>query len=287
MWNCHSWPLDVNSKVKLPFCQFKPFLTTRCQYQGGPSAKEGSSDKFELTCCFMLCFTEGLFILHMKDLIIKRGKIYLLVFHRKDLCEARVKPEMSSNFQITFSDIPLWFQIKWRLRCKFSDDMFRFRYTPLGSDQVKTETQIFRWCVQIQIYPPVWDQVNTEQQIFRWCVEIQIYPLVYDQVNTEMQFSDDVLRFRYTPHGFRSSEHWAANIQMMCWDSDIPLCADNFTLVLTSNGQKWQFHTTTDIYWSWVATAHCYWPLVVKNSNFTLLLTSSGQEWHFHIATDI
>ena len=30
----------------------------------------------------------------------------LLVFHRKDLCEARVKPEMSSNFQMTFSDIP-------------------------------------------------------------------------------------------------------------------------------------------------------------------------------------
>ena len=259
MWNCHSWPLDVNSKVKLPFCQL-PFLTTRCQYQGGPSAKEGSSDKFELTCCFMLCFTEGLFILHMKDLIIKRGKIYLLVFHRKDLCEARVKPEMSSNFQITFSDIPLWFQIKWRLRCKFSDDMFRFRYTPLGSDQVKTETQIFRWCVQIQIYPPVWDQVNTEQQIFRWCVEIQIYPLVYDQVNTEMQFSDDVLRFRYTPHGFRSSEHWAANIQMMCWDSDIP---------------------------SVLTISHWYWHLMVKNGNFTLLLTSIGHEWQLHTATDL
>ena len=26
---------------------------------------------------------------------------------------------------------------------------------------------------------------------------------------------------------------------------------------------------------------------VVKNDNFTLLLTSSGQEWQFHIATDI
>ena len=45
----------------------------------------------------------------------------LLVFHRKDLCEARGKPEMSSNFQITFSDIP-----------------------PPVSDQVKTEMQIFR-----------------------------------------------------------------------------------------------------------------------------------------------
>ena len=33
--------------------------------------------------------------------------------------------------------------------------------------------------------------------------------------------------------------------------------------------------------------SHCYWHLVVKNDNFTLLLTSSGQEWEFHIATDI
>ena len=28
-------------------------------------------------------------------------------------------------------------------------------------------------------------------------------------------------------------------------------------------------------------------PLVVKNGNFTLLLRSSGQEWQFHTATDI
>ena len=46
----------------------------------------------------------------------------------------------------------------------------------------------------------------------------------------------------------------------------------NFTLLLTSSGQEWQFQN-----------AH----LVVKNGNFTLLLTSSGQEWQFHIATDI
>ena len=46
---------------------------------------------------------------------------------------------------------------------------------------------------------------------------------------------------------------------------------DNFTLLLTSSGQEWQFH--------------CYWHLVVKNGNFTFLLTSSGQEWQFHIAT--
>ena len=39
------------------------------QLMGDPSAKEGSSDKYELTCHFMLCFTEGLFVLHTKDLI--------------------------------------------------------------------------------------------------------------------------------------------------------------------------------------------------------------------------
>ena len=48
----------------------------------------------------------------------------------------------------------------------------------------------------------------------------------------------------------------------------------NFTLLLTSGGQKWQFYFATDISWC-------------KNGNFTLLLTSSGQEWQFDIANDI
>ena len=61
----------------------------------------------------------------------------------------------------------------------------------------------------------------------------------------------------------------------------------NFTLLLTSSSQEWQFHTATDILSSRMAISHCYWHLVVKNGNFTLLLTSSGQEWQFHIATDI
>ena len=47
MWNCHSWPLDVSSNMKLTF------LTTRCQYPcriaiqhvGAPSAKVGLSAK--------------------------------------------------------------------------------------------------------------------------------------------------------------------------------------------------------------------------------------------------
>ena len=43
----------------------------------------------------------------------------------------------------------------------------------------------------------------------------------------------------------------------------------------------------TDIYWSWMVISHCYWHLLVQNGNFTLLLTSSGQEWQFHIASVI
>ena len=46
----------------------------------------------------------------------------------------------------------------------------------------------------------------------------------------------------------------------------------NFTLLLRSSGQEWQFHIATE-------------NLVVKNGNFTLLLRSSGQEWQFHTAT--
>ena len=32
-----------------------------------------------------------------------------------------------------------------------------------------------------------------------------------------------------------------------------------------------------------MALSHCYWHLVGKNGNFTLLVTSSGQEWQFHM----
>ena len=41
--------------------------------------------------------------------------------------------------------------------------------------------QLVRWSTQIssQIYPPVSDEVHTETQIFRWSVQIQIYPPVF------------------------------------------------------------------------------------------------------------
>ena len=61
----------------------------------------------------------------------------------------------------------------------------------------------------------------------------------------------------------------------------------NFTFLLTSIGQEWEYHIATGILWSRIAISHCYWHLVVKNGNFTLLLTWSGQQWQFHIHTDI
>ena len=61
----------------------------------------------------------------------------------------------------------------------------------------------------------------------------------------------------------------------------------NFTLLLTSSGEEWQFHTATDMSWWRMAISHYYWHLVVKNGNFSLLLTSHDKEWQFHIATDI
>ena len=61
----------------------------------------------------------------------------------------------------------------------------------------------------------------------------------------------------------------------------------NFTFLLTSTGQQWQFHIATDIYWSRMLIWHCYSHLMVKNGNFTFPLTSTGQEWQFHIPTDI
>ena len=45
-------------------------------------------------------------------------------------------------------------------------------------------------------------------------------------------------------------------------------------LVLMSSGQEWQFHTASDIQWSWI-------------DHFTMLMTSSGEELQFHTASDI
>ena len=60
----------------------------------------------------------------------------------------------------------------------------------------------------------------------------------------------------------------------------------NFTLLLTSSGQEWQFHIPTDIKGSGMSISSCYIHLVVKNVNSTCVLTPSGYEWQFHTATD-
>ena len=44
----------------------------------------------------------------------------------------------------------------------------------------------------------------------------------------------------------------------------------------------WNWHLAVRM-----SISHNYWHLEVENGNFTLLLTSSGEEWQFHIATDI
>ena len=66
----------------------------------------------------------------------------------------------------------------------------------------------------------------------------------------------------------------------------------NFTLLLNSSGQEWQFDIATYIKQSRMVISHCYWHLMVKlvisccylhlvvdDDNFTLLLISSFQEW--------
>ena len=58
--------------------------------------------------------------------------------------------------------------------------------------------------------------------------------------------------------------------------------------LLTSSGQKWQFHIgTAHLVVKNGNFSHAYSHLVVENGNFKLLLTSSDQEWQFNFATDI
>ena len=49
----------------------------------------------------------------------------------------------------------------------------------------------------------------------------------------------------------------------------------NFTLLLKSSGQEWQFYSLL------LTSSGQEWQF------YSLLLTSSGQEWQFQIATDI
>ena len=68
----YSYYLTVSNGCSLTALSSVKFTQCSGSFKGGrTSAKVGSSAKFELTCRFMLCFTEGLFVLHTKDLISK------------------------------------------------------------------------------------------------------------------------------------------------------------------------------------------------------------------------
>ena len=62
----------------------------------------------------------------------------------------------------------------------------------------------------------------------------------------------------------------------------------NFTLLLISSGQEWQFLKLLMTSSGQERQLHIVTGmLVVNNGNFTLLLTASGQQWQFYIATNM
>ena len=121
------------------------------------------------------------------------------------------------------------------------------------SDEVHTETQTQNEFIFQMIYPPAfrwseqlgqlfrwsahWDPNLKWVHIFRWSVQIQIYPPYSDEVNnlvnfsdevhTETQtrnefvFSDEVFRFIYTPHIQMRWRTWST-FQMKCTLSPNP-----------------------------------------------------------------
>ena len=104
---------------------------------------------------------------------------------------------------------------------------------------------------------------------------------------------------RWTYYGYRTPQgNKAERPSHCCWHlvirhsnshcyQHLVVKNGNFSLLPTSSGQEWQFHSATDIHWWSMTISHYYWYPLVKHGNFSLLLTSSGQEWQFHIATDI
>ena len=82
---------------------------------------------------------------------------------------------------------------------------------------------------------------------------------------------------RWTPPSFKKCQKAESTLHCSMLSMRAHLVKNgNFTLLLTSSGQEWQFHMSTDIWWSRMAISYFYWHLVVKNGNFTFLLTSSG-----------
>ena len=84
-----------------------------------------------------------------------------LVFHRKDLCDARPKPKMSSYFQMkcTDSDILLY--------AKLSVPADQVLPDPCCQWEPIWNTQLVRWSVQTQIYPP-FETVSDRRSSLHW-----------------------------------------------------------------------------------------------------------------------
>ena len=57
VWNCHSWPLDVSSSVKLPV------LTTRCQHQGVYLIDYLGTSSHILSCSLHLTHYGGIYLI--------------------------------------------------------------------------------------------------------------------------------------------------------------------------------------------------------------------------------
>ena len=164
--------------------------------------------------------------------------IALLVFHRKDLCEARVKPEMSSYFQMkcTAQVYPLWVTSSGQTWNDFifSDEVFKqWDLLPKSralSDNIYKSRVTLRLCVQrrmssyfqmkcscsgqeqshfqvyqqshLQVYPQQVTSGGQEQNYFQIKCTAQVYP----------KFSDEVFM------------QWsrAGHLQMMCTGAESP-----------------------------------------------------------------
>ena len=155
--------------------------------------------------------------------------------------------EMSSYFQMkcSDSDIPPSFRwsahwdpnLKWGNEFIFSDEVLRFRYTPLWNYHWQ---DMKCWLIYVFNESP-FNRVAELGQVFRWGEQLgqlvrwsahwdQIYPPVSDEVHTETQtwnefiFSDEVLRFRYNPPFYTWSEQlgklyrWGAHWDQIYYD---------------------------------------------------------------------
>ena len=112
----------------------------------------------------MVAFEFGHFVM-CANIKRKIGVLNSLVFRRKDLCEARVKPEVSSYFQMRCTDKMCPPHLKLSL---MADQVLPDLCVQLEPIQ---NGQLFRWseCWDL-IYPPIW---NCQwQEIKSWLISV-------------------------------------------------------------------------------------------------------------------